>query len=234
MPPPVSAPWWRRFRTCGEVRVLHVDLAPEGTREEAAPGWLDGEEQERWSRYPYTGPQRQFLLCRAALRAILCEWLGCENEDLAFPTTEEGKPWAAVAGEPAPVSFNVSHSGRHGLIAVAPRGRLGIDVEELGPRRNLDLLMDGVLGEEERGEIASMEGDSQLRSFFRIWTMKEALLKAQGRGLLEDATAFQVPRAMRRGARKGTIELPRLPGVTWQLDDLGGEHFAAALAHDID
>ena len=214
--------------------MLQVDLTPDGNREEAALKWLDGEEWERWSRYPYTGPQRQFLLCRAALRAILCERLGCENEDLAFPTTEQGKPWAVVAGEPAPVSFNVSHSGRHGLIAVAPRGRLGIDVEELAPRRNLDLLMDGMLGEEERGEIASLEGNVQLRSFFRIWTMKEALLKAQGRGLLEDATAFQVPRAMRRGARKGTVELPQLPGVTWQLEDLGGERFAAALAHDID
>ena len=229
-----SRPWWRPYRICGRVTVVHVDLGSDRVREETALEWLDAEERERWARYPYSGPQRQFLLSRAALRGVLCELLGCGNDVLSFPTSEDGKPSALIEGRPAPISFNVSHSGRHGLIASAPSGRLGVDVEELVPRRNLDLLMDGVLGEEERREIAALDGREQVRSFFRLWTMKEAVLKAHGRGLLEDATVFQIPEAVRGGARKGRLELPQAPGVMWEVEDIGGEHFAAALAHDVE
>ncbi|MCY3507292.1 MAG: 4'-phosphopantetheinyl transferase superfamily protein [Chloroflexi bacterium] len=215
------------------MAVVHVDLAADADHEAEAVAWLNEAERGRWEGYPYSGPQRQFLLCRAALRAALCEQLGCGNAELAFETSEHGKPWARVGGVEAPISFNVSHGGQHGLIAIAPGGRLGVDVEELADRRNLDLLMDGVLGENEHREIASKGGDDQLRSFFRLWTMKEALLKAHGKGLLVDATTFEIPPTVRRGAPRGQLELPQLPGVTLQVEDIGGEEFAAALAREV-
>lgn len=213
--------------------MLHVDLAPNAAREREAFSLLNGEERERLEVFAAAAPRRRFALCRAALRAVLGEQLGCENEQLAFPTSEHGKPWAAVDGARAPIAFNVSHSGRHGLIAYAPEGRLGVDIEELQPRRRLDLLMDGALGAEERREVTAREGAEQLRLFFRLWTMKEAVLKAQGKGFLLDATSFEIPAAVRRGATAGTLELPQAPGVTWQLEDLSGERFAAALARDV-
>lgn len=233
MSAPVSVPWSSPFRVSGGVTVLRVELGPDGNREADAVAILDAEERERWRRYPYAGPRRQFALCRAALRAALCEELACGNEQLAFPTTEEGKPWATLDEAPAPISFSVSHSGRFGLIALAPGGRLGVDVEELAPRRNLELLMDGVLGEAEKAEVASQQGAAQIRSFFRLWTMKEALLKAHGKGLLIDATTFEIPPAVREGAGSGLVQLPQLPGVTFQVEDLGTEGFAAALARDV-
>ena len=233
MSAPVSAPWWRPFRDVDGVVIVHVDLTADPDHEAEAVAWLDEAERGRWEGYPYSGPQRQFLLCRAALRATLCEHLGCGNEELAFETSEHGKPWARVGGVDALISFNVSHSGRHGLIAIASGGRLGVDVEELAGRRNLNLLMDGVLGENEHREIASKGGDDQLRSFFRLWTMKEALLKAQGKGLLIDATTFEIPPAVRGGAPRGQLELPQQAGVTLEVEDLGGADFAAALAREV-
>ncbi len=232
MSAPVSA-WWRPFRNLDGAAVVHVDLTADADHEAEAVVWLDEAERGRWEGYPYSGPQRQFLLCRAALRATLCEQLGCGNGELAFETSEHGKPWARVGGVDAPISFSVSHSGQHGLIAIAPGGRLGVDVEELAGRRNLDLLMDGVLTEDEHREIASKGGDDQHRSFFRLWTMKEALLKAHGKGLLVDATTFEIPPAVRGGSGKGQLELPQLPGVTLQVEDIGGEDFAAALAREV-
>ena len=233
MSAPVSAPWWRPFRATEGASVVRVDLKPNADREADALTLLDDEEHARWERYPYAGPRRQFLLCRAALRVVLCEELGCGNEQLALPTTEDGKPWATVDGAPAAISFSVSHSGPHGLIAIASEGRLGVDVEEFAPRRNLDLLMDGVLGEAEKDDVASSEGTERLRSFFRLWTMKEALLKAHGKGLLIDATTFEIPREVRQGAPRGRLQLPQLPGVTLQVEDIGAEGFAAALAREV-
>ena len=109
------------FRTFLEIEdklVLHVDLSPREGAEECALPWLDETERARWRRFWFDRPKREFALCRAALRSILCSWLDCKNDQLAFGALEQGKPFALVSGLAAPVSFSVSHSGRHGLIAV--------------------------------------------------------------------------------------------------------------------
>ena len=218
----------------GRVTVLHVDLAPAPDREWAALACLDEGELLRWSRFEYSGPRRQFVLTRAALRAVLCKQLACRNDELAFGVSPHGKPFAKVRDQRADISFSVSHGGWHGLIALAPEGRLGVDIEERVERRRLDLLIDAVLGAEERAEVTSARGSEQRHLFFRLWTMKEALMKAHGSGMKLDATTFEIPRAMRRTDARGTLVLPQLPDVTWRLDDLGEERFAAAIAHEVD
>ena len=217
----------------GPVSVVYADLRPDAANEAAALAVLDAQEQARCGEFAYAAPRRRFVLCRAALRAVLCGELGCGNEQLTFETARRGKPFAMVDGRPAPISFNVSHSGRHGLIAFAPRGRLGVDIEERTTPRRLDLLAEAALGEEERAEFESKHGAEQICAFFRLWTMKEALLKAHGEGFLLDATAFEIPRSIRQGEPSGTLQLPQLPGVSWQVHDLGDERFAAALAQEV-
>lgn len=232
--PVVHAPWWQPYTCVGSASVLHVDLAPDREREWAALASLDEGELRRWSRFEYSGPRRQFVLTRAALRAVLCEDLGCGNDELAFGVSPHGKPFARVRDQRADISFNVSHGGWHGLIALAPEGRIGVDIEERAERRRLDLLIEAAMGEEERAEVTSAPGSGQLHLFSRIWTMKEALVKAHGLGIGLDATTFEIPRAMRRGDVSGTLVLPQAPDVTWRLDDLGEERFAAAIAQETD
>ena len=229
---PVRAPWWRQYTRVGSATVLHVDLAPDPEREWAALACLDEGELARWSRFVYSGPRRQFVLSRAAVRAVLCAELGCRNDELAFGVSPHGKPFARVRDRQADISFSVSHGGWHGLIAIAPGGRLGVDIEERVERRRLDLLIEAALGEEETAEVTSATGSEQLHLFFKLWTMKEALMKAHGLGMGLDATTFEIPRAMRRMDVSGTLVLPQMPDVTWRLRDLGEERFAAAIAHE--
>ena len=133
-PHPDAGRWWRPFTRAGDADVVHVELTPHVAREAAALAWLDEGERSRRERFRHAGRRRQYTLCRAALRAILCGRLGCANEVLSFGEEGRGKPVALLSGNPAPVSFSVSHSGIHGLIAVALAGRLGVDVEERVPR----------------------------------------------------------------------------------------------------
>ncbi len=225
--------WWRPFKLVGEATVIHIDLMPDAAREAAVLAWLDESERTRWRRFQFAGPRRRFGLCRAALRAILCRWLGCENRQLAFESSPHGKPSATVDGFPVPVSFNVSHSGCHGLIAFAPAGRLGVDVEERVTHRNLDLLVETVLGEHEQAQLARTRGDARTHLFFKLWTMKEALIKAHGMGMALDPSRVEIPPAMLCGTTQSTLESPEIPGVRWRLDDLGNEQFAAAVAHEL-
>ncbi len=225
--------WWHPFRKVGHATVLHVDLTAHAAREAEALAWLDEEERARWQRYQYDGPRRRFALCRAALRAVLCDRLGCRNEQLAFSASDHGKPYAVVQGKPAPVSFNVSHSGAHGLIAFAAAGRLGVDVEERRAPCDLDGLISSVLGPDEQAELALERGCHKLRLFFNFWTIKEALIKALGLGLSLDMSQFEIPSAMRQGKATSIFQFPQMPTIRWRLEELGNEHFAAAIAHEL-
>ncbi len=221
------------FKEVDGVTVLHVDLRPDAGREAEAAAWLSDEERLRCSRFLYAGPRRRFALCRATLRALLRDRLGCDNARLTIGAFEFGKPFAALRGEIAPVSFNVSHSGAHGLIAIAPDGRLGVDVEERVARKGLDGLMQAALTPDERAELAASDDGVKLRGFLRLWTIKEAVIKAVGLGISMSMSELEVPPAMRRGESGGVFSLRQTPGTAWRLEDLGTDDFAAAVAHEV-
>ena len=225
--------WWQPFKSIGDIAVFHVDLTPHQVRETEALAWLDGLERSRWQRFQSPAAQRRFVLCRAALRAILCDQIGCPNESLAFRAAEHGKPFALVDGLPASISFNVSHSGSHGLVAVAPRGRLGVDVEERAPRRNLENLIEGVFSPREKAELELLDECRQLHAFFRFWTIKEALVKAHGRGLSMKVAELEIPEDMRHGAIRSTCQFAQIPETSWCLEDIGTNEFAAAVACEV-
>ena len=232
MAPAPATDWWVPFTQFNDVAVMHVDLAPGETKEQEAWAWLDGEERRRALRFQHTGARRRHVLCRASLRSLLCGALDCRNQQLSLGASEHGKPFATVDGLEAPIAFNVSHSGQHGLIAMAPRGRVGVDVEERAAQRNLDVLIDAVLGPRERAGVMAASGRQRLDVFLDLWTLKEALGKAHGLGLSLDVSSFEIPADIRNGARSGVLRLPGMPEVAWRLANIGTDRFAAAVAHD--
>ena len=226
-----TAPWWRPWRETDGVTVLHVDLAPDSERERRAFLLLDEEEKSRWCRFLSVRARRQFVLCRAALRIILCGQLGCSNRQLAFGYLEHGKPFAKVHGQRAAIGFNVSHSGGHGLMAFAEDERLGVDVEERVPGRDFEGIGSLVYGPAERQLLAAAAGVDKMQLFFRLWSMKEALIKAIGAGFSLNPSSFEVPEPMLHGERSGVFRFPHAPSDAWRLLDLGESRFAAALAY---
>ncbi|MCY4623474.1 MAG: 4'-phosphopantetheinyl transferase superfamily protein [Chloroflexi bacterium] len=230
---PAAQQWWRPFREIGGADVFHVDLALDGAREALAGPWLDDHEHARAARYVFPESSRRYTLLRAALRSLLCERLSCGNADLSFETADHGKPYAVVCGSPAAMHFNVSDSGRHGLIALASEGQIGIDVEERSDKRDLDGLAETVFGRDERAAMASAAGHVKVERFYRLGTVKEALVKALGTGLYLDVATFQVPASLLQGDPGAVFSFPHLPTVRWWVEDLGTIDFAAAIAHEM-
>ena len=226
-----DTPWWTPWREAERAVIFHVDLRPDADREAQAFTLLDEEERKRWRRFVVERARRQFALCRAALRINLSERLGCSNRELGFGYLEHGKPVAKVNGNLATGAFNVSHSGRHGLIAFAENEGLGVDVEERVPRRDLDGIGRMVYGPAERRALASARGNQKLQLFFRLWSMKEALIKALGSGFSLSPSQFEVPEGMIHGVRSGDFRFPQEASGTWRLLDLGEPRFAAAMAY---
>ena len=230
----VSGPWWKPHKRAAGAAVVHVDLRPNSTFEAQAWEALDQAESAQWRKFLAAGPRRRFSLCRAALRAILCDRLKCRNDELSFGASNHGKPFSLLRGAPSGVGFNVSHSGNNGLIAVAADGiRVGVDLEEIAGKRNLEALIEAVMGPDEQAELAALQGKEKLRLFYGLWTAKEALIKALGTGFATDVSQFQIPPEAVRGNVGYTFRFPQHRSVTWGLDDIGNEEFAAALAYEL-
>lgn len=226
--------WWTPLHRTELAFVVHADLTPSRARERQAREWLSREETERWNRFLHHRPRREYSLCRAALRALLCRELGCRNRTLAFVTSHHGKPAATVDGMRMPVDFNVSHSGRHGLIAISSAGRIGVDVEERVPRRDLEGAVGLILTPGERRQTTQAKEEQKVRLLYRLWTMKEALVKGLGTGFSLNMTQFEIPAVLLQGAREAIFTFPHMPAARWQLTDLSNESFAAALALELE
>ncbi len=226
--------WSSPFATVGPIDLVEVDLRADEQREAGAVAWLDMSDKERWMRLRGVRARREFALCRAAVRFHLCRRLDCSNRRLAFGALRYGKPFATVDGRTVPYGFNVSHGGAHGLIAFAAGVSIGVDVEERSPRYDLEGMAERFCGSNERAALATAEGQEKTNLFYRIWTLKEALLKALGTGFACDPTAYEVPRGVLRGARSGTVRLHRGRSRSWRVTDLGERRFSAAVAYELE
>lgn len=223
--------WWNPWREVDGVVVLHVDLTPNAEREAYAVALLDDAEKARSRHFRAALARREFVLCRAALRVSLAERLGCARRQLSFGCLEHGKPFAQVAGRPADMAFNVAHSGRHGLIALSRHDCIGVDVEERVWQRNMEGIGSLVYGPEERRLVRIATGLEKVQIFYRLWSMKEALIKALGTGFLVNPSSFEIPEPILLGDRSGVFRFPHLLSDTYRLLDLGERRFAAALAY---
>ena len=221
------------FHQYRDAEIFHVNLKPDSVNEASARVWLDSKEIERFNRFVHPRPQREFCLCRAALRAILCSRLKCDNKNLKFRTLEHGKPFALVNGKHVHINFNVSHSGQHGLVAILEKGRIGVDVEEYSTSRRIDGEIMSVFTKSEQTDLARVFGEEKIELFYSLWTMKEALVKALGVGLSLDPSRFEIPLALRRGSNSSTFRFPQLPNIKWRLKKMHGSGLSAAIAYEM-
>ena len=134
-----------------------------------------------------------------------------------------------VNGTPAAASFNVSHSGLHGLIGFAAGSGFGVDLEVRRPDRDFDGIGSRVYGPREQRALAD-SGPGKAELFYRLWSLKEALIKALGTGFSLSPARFEVPPVMLEGQRSAIFRFPHLPHDQYRLEDLGEPRFAAARA----
>ncbi len=162
-----------------DVQVWQVDLAQPAAALSELERVLAPDERDVAAR-GQPDVRRRRLVSRAALRIALGRALGCRPESLEFVLSPGGKP--ELAGES--LAFSVSGSGDLGVIAVAPSGPIGVDVEEIVERSGLDRLVSARFARAEADAIEGLAGEERLRAFYNCWTRKEAYVKATGAGLV--------------------------------------------------
>ena len=162
---------------------------------------------------------------RAPLRQVLASYLGVPAEAVVLVDGEHGRPVLADGLHPS-LDFNWSHSGDRAVLAVGRAIVPGIDLERRRPRpRALDIA-ERYFDPTEAAALAGLPESERDEAFLRLWTAKEAVLKALGRGL-----AFGLHRLCITPAGE-PLALRRLqgePASHWQLQSLplGPAHVGA-------
>jgi len=127
---------------------------------------------------------------RRALESILAEYLG-GGEAAELGVGENGKP--RLVRDPRRLSFNLSHSGRLAMVAIAPGGtEVGVDVERLRPRRDLLRLAERWLPAADAAAVAADDAAGREAAFYAAWTRHEARVKCTGTGLAGPAPGPEV------------------------------------------
>lgn len=93
---------------------------------------------------------------------------------------EHGKPFVAETGFP---HFNLSHSGCCVVFAFARDQEIGVDVEMISRRHSSLELARRFYAAEEAAALGALAEGEREAAFMRLWTGKEAVLKALGQGL---------------------------------------------------
>jgi 4'-phosphopantetheinyl transferase len=151
---------------------------------------------------------------REPLRAVLGAYLGIDGDRVVLTDGEHGRP--ALAHDQS-LGFNWSHSGGHALIAIGREIAPGIDLEQLRPRPRALEIAKRYFTDDETSALAALAANTRHAAFLELWTAKEAVLKALGRGLAFGLDRLSVTSTIDR------LTLQRLEGEdvqAWQLQRL--------------
>jgi 4'-phosphopantetheinyl transferase len=163
------------------IWTIHLDIAD--WRASSGRGWLSGDESLRAERFLLESDRRRFAVCRATLRAILGGYLETPPGELNFRNGIHGKPRLDPARYGEQVRFNVSHSAELALVAVSRDRELGVDLEHVRPLDGIDEIVARTFAPGDRLAFNRVAPAARLSTFYRLWTLKEAHLKACGVGL---------------------------------------------------
>jgi len=164
--------------TPGEVQLWWASLDMIASEIDRLRGMLAAEELRRADRFRVGAAARRFIGARAALRIILGKATEAEPADVEFVFGNLGKPGLPGAG----LYFNASDSGDYVVIALAT-AEVGVDIELARTLHRSDRLARRVCTDHEREMLARTPDEERDALLLRLWTCKEAALKAVGIGL---------------------------------------------------
>jgi 4'-phosphopantetheinyl transferase len=143
-------------------------------------------------------------LQREPLKALLGVYLGLPVDAVVLSNDEHGRPELAAPWNTL-LQFNWSHSAGKAIIAVARGITPGIDIERVYARpRALDIA-DRFFHPKETAALVALDESQREHAFLQLWTGKEAVVKALGRGI-----AF--------GLQRFCVSVPPAPAQLLWLD----------------
>ena len=171
-----------------EDRTIHIwGFSLDGSKSfvEQCRSWLSEDERGRAARFIRLQDHVRCVLAHGGLRAVLSRYLGIGPDVVEMYRSEAGKPslTRGLRGQPA-ITFNMSHAHGRALIAVSKGQEVGVDLERIRSDVEVAKLSERYFAPSEHATIMQSTQEQRAARFFRYWVAKEAVLKAQGIGIL--------------------------------------------------
>lgn len=169
------------------VDVWRVDLSAAETGLSNYAATLSEAERARAARFRFAIDRTRCVVSRGSLRRLLGAYLGARADRIALQDGLHGKPMLADMAR-RPLRFNTAHSGDIVIHAVTAGGEVGIDIEQMRVQPFAESTLRGFLSAAEAARLRGMGPSLANREAYRLWTLKEAYLKARSCGLTVDPT----------------------------------------------
>ena len=141
------------------------------------------QEQQRAARFRSKSLALRWTNAREALRNILASYLTVPAQSLCFDEAEKGKPFIKNLPANSSLFFNLSHSNRRALVAVTNQQEIGADIELVKSFVDMDQVVSRFFCTAEKMALDKLSPSERATGFYYLWTRKEAILKATGKGL---------------------------------------------------
>lgn len=178
---------------------------------------LSGDEQARAERFLVPKDLERYIVGRGWLRSMLAHYLQISAGDVEIRHGPYGKP--ELASSPRFLQFNVSHSGPRMLAVFSTSYELGADIEQRVTWQADDLRSAGVLSPAEAAHLSLLPSRGRTASFLKYWSRKEAILKAEGTGLMTRALDSVSTESLDRGDQLVDVDNVAFRVIDLVIDD---------------
>ncbi len=172
----------------GEALILYGDINSPLFNTADALTCLTEFELKKFHSYRFKDDRLRFLLARYILKSVASKIAGREIGEAEPTFTEFGKPIFTDI----PLHFSISHSGRFSSVAFSLDYQLGLDIEMVRSVQDAKQLSKRFFSIEENLFLEKTGQSALLDNFFRVWSAKEAYIKALGRGISKKLQEFSV------------------------------------------
>jgi 4'-phosphopantetheinyl transferase len=160
------------------------------TEVQACLALLSPDERARLAGYRRPEDRMRFGITRGLLRRISGACLGRDGAALQPVDRAGGKPWWWDAEA---LRFSVSHSGDWIDLAFAWQIEVGVDVQAMPQRIDMEGIAALAMHPDEEALLRSIADQTERqRLFLSIWAGREACLKATGEGIFADRRTLSV------------------------------------------
>jgi 4'-phosphopantetheinyl transferase len=212
-----------------EVHVWTISISSLGDDPHSRLNLLSADELERRASFRFDEDKRRFSLTREVLRILVGAHTHTDPPDVAFSISPAGKP--RLANPSCNLRFNVTHSGDFAMIALARDREVGVDLEMQRPDLAGEELVARCFSENGHHRWLQMAVARRTEAFFRLWTAKEAFIKATGAGLSMPLNSFDVELLEGCELRLAATRQNPKDALRWNIQNLAAPAgYCAALA----
>lgn len=163
-----------------EVHIWRVAL-DDASNENDLLSLLNEDEKVRAQRFHFAHHRTRFIIARATLRKLLSLYLTINPSDIQFSYTEHEKPMLLFPAN-THLQFNLSHSKNIAVYAFTYHYPVGIDIEKIKADYP-QAVAERFFNPSELHTLNTLLSSEKLRAFYRLWSRKEAFVKAIGKGI---------------------------------------------------